>query len=339
MTTIAVDTRLKGRTRWSLAARCPRMAGYAILGEEPAPEDDDTLLLFERGKLDERWFIENILDPRFGRDNVIRQKAILWPADAPVGELHTDAFVVTEGMPWEIKSHADGEPAEFDFVQLAGQIHFDPDATKDAGVLAVIDRNLKREFLPVVLTDSLVGQVEQIAADVATCARTGELPGRVCEKPADGRARMCPFVGTCFADWTPPDPLNLDGDIAVLAIDVMHAQALKRTLTKQADEADAEYKQLAARLIEHELEADREYVGPGVTVKRTAFPDSERFAIGKARKAGIWTDAHDEVFAPFVSFSGAHSRWKITPGGRPVETEDFGDEAPWTDTDLDGPAF
>lgn len=329
--TVTADTRLKGRTRWSLAARCPRMAGYALLGEEPAPESEETLLYFERGKLDEQWFVEHILEPRFGVDNVIRQKAVPWPSnDVPVGELHGDAFVTTEGMPWEIKSRAAGEPADFDFVQLAGAVHFDPDATKNAGVLAVIDRNLQREYLPVVLTDDLVEQVESIAADVVKTARTGELAARVCEKPADGRARMCPYVSTCFADWTPPDPINLDGDIAVLALDVMHAQDQKRILTKELAEADTEYKQLAARLAEHDLDPGREYIGAGVKVKRTAFPDSERFSLSKARRSGVWTDGDDERFGPFVSLSGAHDRWAIQPTGNiELTPDDFGEEAPF----------
>ncbi|HEY8723469.1 MAG TPA: hypothetical protein VIL92_06370 [Gaiellaceae bacterium] len=334
--TSTVDTRLKGRTRWSMAVRCPRMAGYALLGEEPAPENEETLLFFERGKMDEDWFITHILEPKFGADNIIRQKPVQWPATGlPVGELHGDAFVTTEGMPWEVKSRAAGEPADFDFIQLAGAAHFDPEATQDAGVLAIIDRNLKREYIPVVLTDDLVEQVEDIAAQVVSCARTGELPSRVCQKPADGRARMCPFVGTCFADWTPPDPLDLSGDVAVLALDAMHKQSRKREATQELEQADAEYKAAVALIDPYELEAGRDYVGAGVKVKRTAFPDSERFSLSKARKSGVWTPADDERFGPFVGLSGAHNRWAIEQTGPvTVTAEDFGDEAPWTEEDL-----
>lgn len=319
-----------------MAVRCPRQAGYALLGEEPAPEDDDTLLLFERGKMDEDWFVTHVLEPKFGVTNIVRQKAVPWPAAGlPVGELHGDAFVTSEGMPWEVKSRANGEPADFDFIQLAGAIHFDAEAG-DSGVLAVIDRNLKREYIPVVLNDGLRDQVEDIAAQVVSCARTGELPHRVCQKPADGRARMCPFVTTCFSDWTPPDPINLDGDIAVLALDVMHAQTTKRELTKQAEEADVAYKQLAARLTDWELDAGRVYVGSGVKVKRTAFPASERFSLANARKSGMWTADDDVRFAPFLSLSGAHDRWAIEQTGpATVVDEDFGDEAPWSAEDLD----
>jgi CRISPR/Cas system-associated exonuclease Cas4 (RecB family) len=337
--TVTADTRLQGRTRWSMAVRCPRQAGYALLGEEPAPENDDTLLLFERGKMDEDWFVTHVLEPKFGVDNIIRQKAVPWPATGlPVGELHGDAFVTSEGMPWEVKSRANGEPADFDFVQLAGAIHFDPDATKDAGVLAVIDRDLKREYIPVVLNDELRDQVEDIAAQVVSCARTGELPTRVCQKPADGRARMCPFVHACFADWTPPDPINLDGDVAVVALDVMHKQNAKREATQTLELADQEYKEAAARLAEHDLAAGVDYIGSGVKVKRTAFPDSERFSLSKARKAGVWTPSDDERFGPFLGFSGGHNRWAIEQStvSAAAAAEDFGDEAPWTSEDLDG---
>lgn len=330
------DTRLKGRTRWSLTARCSRMAGYALIGEEPAPENEDTQLLFERGLMDEQWFCDRVLDPRFGPENVIRQKTVPWPNNGlPVGELHTDAFVISEGMPWEIKSRASGDPADFDFVQLAGQIHFDPDATKGAGVLAVIDRNLQREYIPVVLTDDLIEQVESLAADVVHTARTGELAERVCQKPADGRARMCPFVDKCFEGWQRPDPLNLDGDVAVLALDVMHAQTRKRDLTKQAEEAEKEYKELAARLAEWELAPGATYTGSGVKVKRTAFPASEKFSLSTARKAGVWTEDDEQRFAPFVKASGAHDRWAIEQTAPAAATvEDFDEDAPWDDDDL-----
>ena len=338
--TVVDDTRLRGRTRWSMAARCPRMAVYALFGEDPAEPDEVERLRWIRGKMDETWWIENILEPRVGRDNIIREKAIAWPAhDLPAGELHTDAYVTTERRPYEIKSHLIGEPNDFDFIQLAGQMHFDTDVTDDVGALVTIDRDLGWEAIPVFLTDERVEQVEEIARQVVAAGRTRELPDRVCQRPSDGRALMCPFVDICFADWQRPDALVLDGDTAELAREIHAADVARKPLKQQADEADARYKELCGKLGEHDLVAGALYTGDGVKVKRSFYSPHDEFALKKARLAGVWTEEDDERFGPFISSVGGHSRYSIdvvAGGAEATSVEDFGDEAPWTDEDLGG---
>lgn len=324
----AVDTRLRGATRWSLAARCPRMAAYGLFGEQPAEPSEDTRLRWARGKLDETWFVENILEPRFGRDNIIREKAVPWPAEGlPVGELHTDAFVTTEKRPYEIKSHFDGEPMDSDYVQLCGQIHFDPDVDDNVGVLVVIDRDLRWEALPVVLTDERVEQVEAIAAQVADAGRTGVLPEKVCQRPADGRARMCPYVDLCFADWEPPDALDLSGDVAELAREAARLDAARKPLQAEAALADSAYKAAKAKLDQVELQPGRDYVGDRVVLRKTVVADRESLSLKKAREAGMWTAAHDELLGSFVSLVGGHSRYRIdVVGGNEQATDPCADE-------------
>lgn len=336
------DTRLRGRTRWSMAARCPRQAVYGLLGETPEEPDEKTQLLFARGKLDETWWIDNILAPRVGRDNIVREKAVSWGVDEmPVGELHTDAFVTSEGRPYEIKSHANGEPNDFDFVQLAGQMHFDPDVTDDVGVLVTIPRDLLGwEAIPVVLTDDRVEQVEDIARQVVQGGRTRELPARVCHQPSDGRSLMCPFVEKCFEGWVRPAPLTLEERAAELAKETVAFDLARKAKKTVADEAEAAYKakrdELAAA---HDFPAGLECRGHGLTVKRSWYSPHDELALKKARLAGVFTAEDEERFAPFIQSVGGHSRFAIRTD-EPVKAaaEDFGDAAPWTDEDLEGTA-
>lgn len=328
--TVTDDTRLRGATRWSMAARCARMSAYGLLGEQPEEPDETTQLRWVRGKMDETWWIENHLQAKHGEENVIREKAVPWPAEGlPAGELHEDAFVVTEGMPYEIKSHLDGDPMDSDFLQLKGALHFDQDVKEKVGALIVIDRDLKWEALPVFLRDEDIEEVEQRAADVIRAGKTRELPARVCEKPADARGRMCPFAEVCFAGWERPDPLHLDGDIALVALDLMHAQTRAAAAAKLAKELDAEKKAIAERLTEWDLVPGLEYSGAGVRVKRTHVDATEKLSLKNLRDAGALTDELDTVLRPFITASGEHDRWKITPVDEiELDEDDFG-EAPF----------
>lgn len=337
--TVADDTRLRGKTRWSMSARCPRMGAYGLLGETPEEPDEEMQGLWERGKMDEAWWIERYLIPRYGRDGLQLQKAVEWgPGGQIIGELHPDAFVNSEGMPYEIKSHLDGDPAEFDYVQLCGEMHFDPDAGSH-GALVVIDRNLKWEAIPVVLTSDRVDQVEEIARVVADAGMTGDLPDRVCEKPADGRSRMCPFVDVCFAGWTPPAVISLDDEVARLAVDVVLLDQARQPLKTAYEEADAAYKAAAAKLVPFELQPGRKYESDGgaVTIKRTHVADVEKISLKKLREAGVLTAEDEAKLAPFVTASGAHDRWAVTATDEAiakVRQEDYGEEAPWSDEDM-----
>lgn len=306
-----------------------------LLGHDPDPVDEETRLLWERGLLDEDWLVSKILEPEFGADNIIRQKAVEWPADGlPIGELHTDAFIVSENLPVEIKSHADGEPTEDDFTQLKGQIHFDPDAG-DIGVLIVIDRNLGREQFTVKLTDDDRQMLDGIAAQVTEAGRTGQLPERVCGKPSEGRGKFCPFIRECFKGWTPPDPVNLDGDRAELLAEAYRLKVRRDQLKEPFEEADSEYRSAVSELTENETAAGVEIKGGGVIAKRTDVPARELFSVKDARRSGLWTHAHDQHFETVIKLGGGHTRWTLRRDpDAPLLSEDFGAEAPWTSEDV-----
>lgn len=342
--TVTDDIRLRGRTRWSAAAKCPRMCAYGLLGADPAEPDERTKRLWRRGR-QLGADLANDFAAKYGEENVVREKAVPWPDNGlPLGELHTDLFVKPEKMAVEVKSATSPASILDDAItQLGGEIRYDEEA--EVGCLAIVDPTGWRdvELLPVFLTDELQERVENIAAQVVTAANGGPLPGRVCERPSDGRGKFCPFVDICFADWQAPDPLDLSSEIAQLAVDYKQVQEEEAAAKKAAAAVEARRKAIGEQLAGWELGSGCDYAGHGVVLRRTHVGDSPRFSYSKAEKAGVfssplWTPQHDALIEPFVSRSGAHDRWTVkivseSTAPKP-RGEDFGDDAPWTDMDL-----
>jgi hypothetical protein len=346
--TVSDAIRLRGRTRWSAAAKCPRMAVYGLRGVDPSEPDERTKRLWRRGR-QLGADIASDFAAKYGDGNVIFEKAIAWPKnDLPLGELHTDVFVKPEKMAVEVKSSTSPASIMDDAItQLGGEIYFDDEA--EIGCLAIVDPTGYREteLLPVFLTDELQARVENIADQVATAAKGGELPHRVCSKPSDGRGKFCPFVDVCFADWQPPSPISLDGEIASIAVEYHQAHTDEAAAKAVLAEREERRRELGAQLSAFDLSPSIDYSGSGIRrLRRTAFPDSLKFSLSKASKAGIfssaiWTPEHEALIAPFVKASGDHDRWTVELEHGTVakpSAEDFGDAAPWTDEDLDGPA-
>ena len=350
MTTASDDVRLRGRTRWSMASRCARMASYGLIGTEPDPISPAQARLqrrlFRRG----RRIGDEVMDDfseKYGEENIIREHASVWPDEGlPLGELHADGFVIPEKMAVEVKSSTSPSSIlDSAIVQLGGEIRWNPDA--EIGCLAIADPtgSNETELLPVILTDELTERVEGIAAQVVESARTGELPPRVCSKPSDARGRMCPFAATCFEGWQAPDPLDLSEDIAQLAVDLKQAQDEERVAKQAIVLAETRRKEIAAQLSGWELVPGMDYLGNGIKLKRTKVDDSPRFSYSKAVKAGvfsspIWTPEHEALISPFLALSGGHDRWKVdvvSESSAPKASGDeWGETAPWDDADLEG---
>lgn len=332
------DTRLRGRTRWSAAAKCPRMAAYGLLGAEPEEPTERTKRIWRRGRQIGAAVADDFA-AKYGEDQVTREKAVEWPDHTlPLGELHTDVYVKPDRMAVEVKSTTSPASILDDAItQLGGEIFYDSEA--DVGCLAIADPSGWKEttYLPVILTDELTERVESIAQQVVDAARTGELPQRVCGKPTDGHGKFCPFIDICFADWQPIEPERLPGDVALLALELKAAQDEERAAKSAVTPLEERRKELAAQLAEFDLEPGIEYAGAGVRVTRTHVADSEKLSLTTVKKAGMWTPELELQMQPFVKASGGHDRWKVTPDGNvEISAEDFGDEAPWTDEDLLG---
>lgn len=346
--TVTDDVRLRGRTRWSAAAKCPRQAAYGLLGAEPAEPDERTKRLWRRGR-QLGADVANDFAAKYGEDDIVREKAVEWPDNGlPIGELHTDVFVKSQKMSVEVKSSTSPASILDDAItQLGGEIRYDADA--EVGCLAIVDPTGWRELelLPVILTDELTERVEDIAAQVVTAANGGPLPERVCCKPSDGKGKFCPFIDICFTDWQAPDPLDLSEDIAQLAVDLKQAQDEERVAKQAVTLAETRRKEISAQLSGWELVPGMDYLGNGIKLKRTKVDDSPRFSYSKAQKAGVfssplWTPEHEALISPFVGLSGGHDRWKVdvvsessAPKASAGVSDEWG-EAPWTDADLEG---
>lgn len=322
--------RLSGRTRWSMAVRCPRMAALALQGAEPEPLTPREEGRFQRGKDAQRFYGRKLV-AKYGEENVHHEVAVAWPTEPhPIGELHTDFVIEPERMAIECKS-SESPDSLFDsaVTQVAGAIHWSPDV--DHGAVVFLDRDYQEtDMYPVVLTDSLVDEVESIAKQVVDAAQTGELPKRVCGKPSDGRGHLCPFIDGCFAGWVAPEiPENEGETIPTLATTAYLARQRYDAAKSISDEAEKEWKAAAGELIEAGC-PEGESTVPGLIVKRTVVADRQTFSMSKARKAGLWSAAHDELFDPFMSMGGGHSRFDFRRiEGEELEHEDYGEEAPF----------
>lgn len=322
-------TEFEARSRWSMAVRCPRMAAYALHGtvadEEPA---ELTRGYWRRGKQLQADVAASFVD-QYGTDAVVLEKPIPWPA----GIAHGDIYVKPEKLAVEVKSTASKVPEDYHLLQLAGQIHFDSEAERGA-LIMVNPSNLARRVLPLpALTDALVENVESTAAAVAQAA-AGTLPDRCCERPSDAFGRMCPFPATCFADWEPPAPFELAGDVAVIADELLDLDAEY----KQAQEnlADVDERRRARRAdLRRLLEPAREYASDGLHVKITPVRGRVTYDIATAIKTG---NVDEAALEPFKTVGEGYDRFTV----KYVEETDaaqepaavlsgleFGDEAPF----------
>lgn len=326
----AADTRLRGRTRWSAAARCPRWAAMGLLGHDPAPPDDRTQRLWLRGKMLGVYMADRFA-ARYGEEQVVREKAVPWPATGlPLGELHTDVYIAPERMAVEVKSSSSPASLLDDaLTQLAGEVHFDPEA--DIGGLAIVDPvDLAEELTPFILTDEAIEHVETIAALVADAGKTGTLPPCSACNPTECHFKGCPYTGEAWAGWLAPVPGKLTGEAAGLVRELYAAKQARAVRKAEHEQADQAYKDICARLSELGVDAGEYDVGP-LRLRRTDVEASERFSLSKARKSGVWASEHDGLFQPFLTLAGAHSRWSVEKvgDGPTVTVDNFGEDVPF----------
>lgn len=330
MSTAVRTPRLQARTRWSLAAKCPLAAALGGLGVEPAEPDERTKRIWHRGRLF-GWMVAEQFAAKHGAKNVIREKAVPWPA----GVLHSDVFVKTERLAVEVKSStAPSSLLESAFMQLAGECHFDADA--DQGMLVLIDPvDLDERFLPFVLTPEWAEKVETRAAEVvrALVTRGDDMPGCSCATPGACRFSGCPFTTEAWADWTPPTAEQLGHTPGILTSlsDLDTVKVARSSLSAQDKELKQRQDDIQAVLVELGVEPGRDYLFNGYRVKRT-LSDSERFSLSTARQSGVWTPEDDDRLGAFIN-SGSSERWTVkrTEAATPskVTVDDFGEDTPF----------
>jgi hypothetical protein len=322
-----IPERLRGATRWSMAARCPRMAAYGLLGVDPEPPTPRDQGRFARGR-DAGHYFARQMKAKHGEENVIEEAAVAWPAPPalPVGELHVDVVVKPDRLGIECKNTAwpDGL---FDsaVTQIAGAVHFSPDI--DTGLVVILDSDyqITNEW-PVFLNDELIEKVETTAAAVVEAGKSGTLPERVCEKKADARGHFCPFADHCFADHE-EEPARDAPELSALASEgwlIYRDLKQKKGETKELQERWDDWK---ARALEAEIPPGRT-MSNGIEIKRSDRRGSHSFSLAKARAAGVWQSVHDEVFSAFIGQSSGSTTFDLTrTADAPPLDMDLGDDA------------
>lgn len=318
--------RLRGRVRWSMGVRCPRMAAYGLAGAEPAATTPRQEGRFARGRYANDYFVRQ-MRAKHGDANVIPEFAVPWPAPPalPIGELHVDCALIPERLAIEVKNTV-WIDSLFDsaVLQVAGAVHWSDKF--DAGLVVFLDHDLQiTDEYPVFLNDELIEKVESIAAAVVASDHGGPLPDRVCSKPSEGIGHFCPFIETCFpADESPEPPPDAEqwSELAsegwVIQRDLRSAKGQSEALQEQWD--DWKLRAIAAGF------PLGDYVAGPIRVKRTDVKGRETFSKKKAETAGVWTALDDERFGSFVKVGAPSVRFDLTK----IEAEapldlDFGD--------------
>lgn len=318
-----------------MAVRCPRQAAFGLLGAEPEEVSDRTRGLFRRGRDAQRYELERVQQEH---PDVIAEKAVPWPSPPalPAGELHTDIFIPSEKRSEEVKcSSVPDSMFDSAMTQLAGEVYFDPDSEYGAlKFISPIDYGYVAIY-PLVITEEWVDIVEGIASQVIESGKTGELPERTCKTPGEGIGKLCPFISQCFEGWEPPEPVELGPEHEALLRDAWEARQAYERADMDRKTYEAEWKAQTAALVEAGVPIGESIVG-GFSVKRTHVAASEKLSWSKARKSGVVPSSMFDLLGPFLSVSGEHDRWTITKIG--PSSEDFGDEAPWSDEDLAEPS-
>jgi hypothetical protein len=319
----AAPSHLEARSRWSSAAKCSRQGAYGLLGVEPGETDDRTRRLWVRGK-QLGAYVADSFAAKYGEQNIVREKAVPWPA----GILHQDVFVIPERAAVEVKStNSPASILDAALMQLAGEVHFDPDA--DHGLLVLVNpSDLEMEFVPFVLNDEWVERVEKTADEVmrAGASRGQTLPERVCGKPSDGRGRFCPFIEHCFEGWVPPEvePVT-DPAIIELVGEWIAAKQEYRRHKGDEETAHETYKEVEAKLNEYGFQAGRDYQAGPYVFRRISVKGRETFQLARARKSGMWTPGDDDRFADFVTIGEPSERYDAHRDGGNIVEADFGD--------------
>jgi len=322
--------RFEARSRWSQAVLCPRQAAYGLRGQPLDEEPDDIVKgYFARGKQLGAYMAERFI-AQYGAHDIVLEKAVPWPA----GIAHGDIFVRSEKLAVEVKSKADPRPLDSHILQLGGQVHFDPEA--ESGALVLVDpSNLQERTIPMpVVPDALVEEIERISGEVAGAADpAAPLPARVCSRPSEARGHMCPFAATCFGEWEAPDPIELQGEVAKLALRLVELDATIKATADDVKDWESERDELRSQL-RLTLEPKLDYVlDEEQLIRITPIAGRVTYDITTAIKMGALTEA--EV-ADFRREGKGYERWTVrpvpAPGDdpvRPLPDLDYGDTPPF----------
>jgi hypothetical protein len=287
---------------------------------------------------DHDWIPKDMRASSIDTAGVLAEKPVRWE----FGVGHQDFFVVSTGTVVEVLSSATASAAMVDSKVLQNVLYQEHDPDANNGAVIVIDPSTMLDTDRVVITPgtktytSLVAEMTARIDSVRAYRDTGTLPDRVCGKPSDARGHWCRHPKRCFEGWEAPAPAAVfDDDEAREYAAAYYRAKQDETAAKQTYDSLVTYR----KEVEEHVAAMFDTAGlAGQKVKARSGPlelaqivvgDHQELSLKKARLAGVWTDAHDELFQDFLAMRGGHTRYQVDRvSDEPVE--DFGAEAPWT---------
>jgi hypothetical protein len=294
--------------RWSSAVICPRRAYY---DHARTPLDE-----MPRGIEGARWRGQVI--GKAVAEEIVRhwraqgrrprvEEAVPWPAADPVGIGHADVYLPSEARMVEIKTMSGMELRHEAALQVSGYTLNHPRA-EQATVLVVDPLSGGEREYPI-RVEALRSEVEEIEAKVVSGIRGGGIPARVCRHPHDEPSLICPYVSTCFQEWTPPTlpaPQMAEAFRRLAEVErlMKYAKSESETLREDRDEL--------RRNLAPFLEPGMDYVAGGIRVRRSMVEGHERLSLSEMRKAGYEVPAELE---PFVRDIVSSERWYVTEVG------------------------
>ena len=295
--------------RWSNAVRCPRMAALHLDGEIPAPTDEDTQGYQERGHLWEPHALKELKD-KYPESVIVEQAHVSWAH----GIIHADFYVEEVRLLVEHKSRTVVKVYDADILQVAGAVHFHPEAERGEVWVThpVNPRNNLR--VPVTLTGELRERI--VAIEKLISRRHVQQPPRICSHPADARKHFCRLSAPCFADWTAPDANELDEAGQRLAHELY---SIRRRLKAKVEtpffrveleeRRDEIYEELRGRLEENGADYAIPFPnGASIRVRLTTSEPKVTYDIPTAIKVGAIPKA---TLEPFTKTGKPRETWTV----------------------------
>jgi hypothetical protein len=279
------------------------MAALRGLGSAPVEHDELTRRYFARGHLYTEY-VARQLAARHGAENIEREVEIAWP----LGVGHADVYVKPSRLLVEVKSTVTPTTSSPMFPmaveQLRLYLRYHPEAERGALYLVNPSDLRGEDVFEVRLTDEDRDRIDATVAQVAE-ALEGDvgtsLPPRVCQRPSQGRGRLCPFIGPCFEGWTPPEP-HKESDPAVL--DVVRELAAIKAQERQHNEAikALEEGKRDAQAVLADLLPEGETIVGNLKVTRTHVKRSPSFSVKAFEAAGHSVEPLAEFFRPGTEY-------------------------------------
>lgn len=290
------------------------MACLHLDGHTPAPEDPAMHGYQVRGHIFEDYVEKQLLDlfDLRSRLEINREEAILWDH----GVMHADFYIPNEKLIIEHKSRTSLEALDSDWMQLAGQIHYHPEATR--GELWITHPvTLEQRRLPFELLPHWKARVVAVSQMIAQRKAKG-LPGRICSHPGEARQHFCRFSNPCFDDWQPPPALTLDEERTQLA-QALYAVEAKLPYAKGEATALETLRETLRDQLAPFLENGADYrvdvPGGQIRVRRTVSAEGTNYDMKAALAAGA---VSEQQLAPFAKARKGAVRWTVDASGDPA---------------------